>query len=102
MMRMQADPDKPGESQSSAKRSVVIDWYRSTLLSRPDNLAHRPIVVVQRRVHETGVAGTLLEVEDRVHLVLPAIAEKTANIPSRCRGKVGRHEGHLLHEVRPL
>jgi hypothetical protein len=39
------DPLKPGDAMSEAVRTRVIDWYRSTLLSRADDKTAARIVV---------------------------------------------------------
>jgi len=94
------DPHKPDEARSEAKRSAVIDWYRSTLLSRLDDPANGPIILIQQRVHEADLAGTLLEAGGWVHLDLSAIAEEPAVIPLGWRGALHRKVGDLLHEAR--
>ncbi|MEW9921836.1 phage terminase large subunit [Marimonas sp. MJW-29] len=94
------DPHKPDEAQSDAKRAAVIEWYRSTLLSRLDDPVTGPIILIQQRVHEADLAGTLLEMGDWLHLDLPAIAEEPVEISLGWRGTVRRVPGHLLHEAR--
>lgn len=94
------DPNKPEDATSELKRENVINWYRSTLLSRLNNPKTSPIVLIQQRVHENDLAGYLLENEDWVHLNLQAIAEDPTEINLGWRGKVIREVGHLLHEER--
>ena len=55
------DPLKPGDAMSEAVRSRVIEWYRSTLLSRPDDKTAARIVLVMQRVHQDDLAGYLQE-----------------------------------------
>lgn len=94
------DPHKPEDATSQVKRENVISWYRSTLLSRLNDPKTSPIVLIQQRVHDSDLAGYLLENEDWVHLDLQAIAEELTEIDLGWRGKVIRKEGHLLHEER--
>src|SRR5436190_11445147 len=42
------DPIKPGDAMSEAVRARVIEWYKSTVLSRPDDKAAARIVVVMQ------------------------------------------------------
>ena len=94
------DPHKPEDAASEVKRKSVLDWYRSTLLSRLNSPKSWPIVLIQQRVHEADLAGTLLELGGWHHLDLPAIAEEPAIIDLGWRGKVHRKEGDLLHRDR--
>lgn len=94
------DPHKPEDAASEVKRQSVIDWYRSTLLSRLNDPQAGPIVLIQQRVHEADLAGFLLEQGGWVHLDLPAIAEEPVEIDLGWRGIVARLEGDLLHPGR--
>lgn len=94
------DPHKPEEAGSEARRIGVVDWFKSTLLSRLNDPLTSPIVLIQQRVHEEDLAGILLEQGGWVHLDLPAIAEEKCNIDLGHRGKIRRDEGHLLHPER--
>lgn len=89
------DPHKPEEVMSDVKRNAVLDWYRSTLLSRLNDPQSGPIVLIQQRVHEADLAGVLLEQGGWMHLDLPAIAETTSEIDLGWRGKLQRREGDL-------
>jgi hypothetical protein len=42
-------------------RERVIEWYRSTLLSRGDDKTKTRIVVVMQRVHQNDLVGYLEE-----------------------------------------
>lgn len=94
------DPHKPEDATSEAKRNGVLDWYKSTLLSRLNDPANSAIVLIQQRVHEADLAGMLLEQGGWVHLDLPAIAEEPTLIDLGWRGQVRRQPGHLLHADR--
>ena len=55
------DPIKLGDAMSDAVRERVIEWYRSTLLSRGDDKSETRIVVVMQRVHQNDLVGYLQE-----------------------------------------
>src|SRR5262249_21208146 len=90
------DPIKAGDAMSEAVRARVIDWYRSTLLSRADDKKEARIVLVMQRVHQNDLAGYLQEREGFEVLNLPAIAQKDETFylggPTYHRRK-----GELLH-----
>lgn len=94
------DPHKPEEATSEAKRTSVLDWYQSTLLSRLNDPQSGPIVLIQQRLHEADLAGVLLEQGGWTHLDLPAIAEDDTIVDLGWRGRVHRLEGDLLHATR--
>ncbi|TMV06568.1 terminase [Ruegeria sediminis] len=94
------DPHKPEDAGSEVRRNAVLEWYRSTLLSRLDDPRHGPIVLIQQRIHEGDLAGMLLEQGGWVHLDLPAIAEEAVEIDLGRSGTKRRVEGDLLHPDR--
>ena len=94
------DPHKPEDASSEVRRNAVLDWFKSTLLSRLNDPANSAIVLIQQRVHEAYLAGTLLEQGGWVHLDLPAIADEPIVIDLGWRGQMERHSGHLLHPDR--
>ena len=71
------DPLKLGDAMSEAVRARVIEWYRSTLLSRADDKTVARIVLVMQRVHQDDLAGYLQEQGGFEVLNLPAIAQRT-------------------------
>jgi len=77
-------------------RARVIDWYRSTLLSRADDKKEARIVLVMQRVHQNDLAGYLQERGGFEVLNFPAIAQKDETFylggPTYHRRK-----GELLH-----
>lgn len=94
------DPHKPEEAASDVKRKAVIEWFRTTLLSRLDNPKAGSIVLIQQRVHEEDLAGVLLAGGGWVHLNLPAIAEEEQVIPiGGQRTKIWK-QNELLHPDR--
>ena len=74
------DPIKLGDAMSEAVRERVIEWYRSTLLSRGDDKTATRIVVVMQRVHQNDLVGYLQEQGGFEVLNLPAIATTIGNL----------------------
>jgi len=91
------DPLKPGDAMSEAVRSRVIEWYRSTLLSRGDDKAATRIVVVMQRVHQEDLVGYLLDQGGFEILNLPAIAQRTETFDLGQGRSYTRQKGELLH-----
>jgi predicted phage terminase large subunit-like protein len=91
------DPLKLGDAMSEAVRTRVIEWYRSTLLSRGDDKSAARIVLVMQRVHQNDLAGYLQEQGGFEVLNLPAIAQREETF---CLGNARtytRQRGELLH-----
>ena len=91
------DPLKPGDAMSEPVRSRVIEWYRSTVLSRGDDKNKTRIVVVMQRVHQQDLVGYLLEQGGFEHLNLPAIAQRTEIFDLGAGRSYTRQKGELLH-----
>src|SRR5262249_2267013 len=91
------DPLKPGDAMSESVRNRVIEWYRSTLLSRGDDKAKTRIVVVMQRVHQEDLVGYLLEQGGFEVLNLPAIAQRTETFELGEGRSYTRQKGELLH-----
>jgi predicted phage terminase large subunit-like protein len=70
------DPLKASDAQSEAIRSRSIEWYRSTLVTRPDDKSSARIVLVMQRVHQEDLVGYLVEQGGFEVLNLPAIAQR--------------------------
>lgn len=69
------DPHKAGEAESDTVRQNVLDWFQVTMESRK-NSPETPIVIVMQRLHESDLAGWLLDGgngEDWELLKIPAI-----------------------------
>ncbi|MGG7645470.1 phage terminase large subunit [Rhodovulum sp. YNF3179] len=94
------DPHKPEDAASEVKRQAVIEWFRSTLLSRLNDPKTGPIILIQQRVHEEDLAGVLLAQGGWVHLDLQAIAEEPTVIALGEGRRIMRREGDLLHPER--
>src|ERR1700686_5466238 len=71
------DPLKQDDAHCEAVRRRAIEWYRSTLLSRPDDKQVARILLVMQRVHQDDLAGYLEEQGGFEILNLPAIATQT-------------------------
>jgi predicted phage terminase large subunit-like protein len=91
------DPIKQDDAHSEAVRKRTIDWYRSTLLSRPDDKQLARIVLVMQRVHQDDLAGYLEEQGGFEILNLPAIAPRTQAYELGGGRAYVRHQGELLH-----
>ena len=90
------DPIKLGDVMSEAVRARVIEWYRSTLLSRADDKKAARIVLVMQRVHQDDLAGYLQEQGGEV-LNLPAIAQRNETYSLGDGRTYDRQKGELLH-----
>ncbi len=71
------DPIKLGDAHSQVVRERSIEWYRSTLVTRPADKKAARIVVVMQRVHQEDLVGYLEQQGGFEILNLPAIAQKT-------------------------
>src|SRR4029079_18000842 len=91
------DPIKLGDAMSEAVRQRVIEWYRSTLLSRGDDKTATRIVVVMQRVHQNDLVGYLQEQGGFEILNLPAIAQKAQTYELGSSRTYTRQQGELLH-----
>jgi predicted phage terminase large subunit-like protein len=91
------DPLKLGDAMSEAVRTRVIEWYRSTLLSRADDKKAARIVLVMQRVHQDDLAGYLQEQGGFEVLNLPAIAQRDESYFLGDGRTYDRHKGELLH-----
>jgi predicted phage terminase large subunit-like protein len=91
------DPIKLGDAMSNAVRERVIEWYRSTLLSRGDDKSETRIVVVMQRVHQNDLVGYLQEQGGFEVLNLPAIATRSDTYELGGGRTYSRLQGELLH-----
>jgi predicted phage terminase large subunit-like protein len=91
------DPLKLGDAMSESVRTRVIEWYRSTLLSRADDKTAARIVLVMQRVHQDDLAGYLQEQGGFEVLNLPAIAQRDETYELGDGRLYKRQKGELLH-----
>jgi predicted phage terminase large subunit-like protein len=82
---------------SESVRTRVIEWYRSTLLSRADDKKAARIVLVMQRVHQDDLAGYLQEQGGFEVLNLPAIAQRDETYFLGDDRTYDRQKGELLH-----
>jgi hypothetical protein len=94
------DPIKPEDTESDLVRTSVNDWYKSTVISRPDNKLTDSIITVMQRLHQYDLAGAQLESGNWEHLNLPAIAIEDQTIPIGEGKVVHRRKGDVLHPSR--
>jgi predicted phage terminase large subunit-like protein len=96
------DPLKLGDAMSESVRTRVIEWYRSTLLSRGDDKQAMRIVVVMQRVHQNDLVGYLQEQGGFEVLNFPAIAQRAETYELGDGRLHTRQKGELLHpELEP-
>lgn len=92
------DPLKPGDADSEATRQRVIEWYRSTLVTRPDDKLAARIVLVMQRIHVDDLVGYLLENDAGFEVLnLPAVAQSTTTYDLGGGRTHVREKGDLLH-----
>jgi hypothetical protein len=92
------DPLKPGDALSEVNRERVIEWYRSTLVTRPDDKQAARIMVVMQRIHVDDLVGYLLENDAGfAALSLPAVAQSTTVYDLGAGRTHTREKGDLLH-----
>ncbi len=91
------DPLKLGDAMSESVRARVIEWYRSTLLSRADDKTMARIVLVMQRVHQDDLAGYLQEQGGFEVLNLPAVAQRNETYELGDGRLYTRQKGELLH-----
>src|SRR5467141_1355583 len=92
------DPLKPGDALSDVTREGVIEWYRSTLVTRPDDKQVARIIVVMQRIHVDDLVGYLLESDAGFEVLsLPAIAQSTTTYDLGSGRTHTREKGDLLH-----
>lgn len=96
------DPQKPSEAMSETSRNKLIEWFKTTLLSRLNDKKTGAIVIVTQRLHNNDLVGELLEEPDHgwTVLSLPAIALKDELIDIAPDRVFKRKIGDLLHESR--
>jgi predicted phage terminase large subunit-like protein len=92
------DPLRADDDTSARAREDVIEWYRTSLVTRLDNPQDGVIIIVMQRLHELDLVGYLLETEPGqwTHLNLPAIADADELIP------IGPDEVHRRKQGEPL
>jgi hypothetical protein len=92
------DPLKPADAVSEINRERVIEWYRSTLVTRPDDKQVARIMVVMQRIHADDLVGYLLENEPGYEVLnLPSIAQSTTTYDLGGGRTHTREKGDLLH-----
>ena len=96
------DPLKAEEAHSETARNHVIDWYKTSLVTRLNDKRRGVIIVVMHRLHEDDLVGHLLRQTGWHHLDLPAIAIEDQRIRLRPgpNGLFKRKEADLLHAGR--
>jgi predicted phage terminase large subunit-like protein len=91
------DPLKLGDVHSEAVRQRTLEWYRSTLVTRPDDKRAARIVVVMQRVHQDDLVGYLQDQGGYEILNLPAVAQVSTSHDLGHGRTYVRQVGELLH-----
>lgn len=95
------DPLKPADALSDSRRERVNAWFNNTLISRLDDKREGAIVVIQQRLHQHDLVGTLLQgPEEWTVLNLPAIAEEEERVQIGHNEFHVRRVGDVLHAAR--
>lgn len=94
------DPMKAEGVNSENDRKRVIEWYKSTLISRLDDPVNGKIVVVQQRIHAFDLSGYLLDQGGWQHLALAAEGRRDLSVPIGRNNSHNYREGDLLHGAR--
>ncbi len=94
------DVNKASEPESDRQRQKTQEWFQGALLSRLNDKANGPIIVVQQRLHDDDLVGFLLRNGCWDELNLPAIAEMDEEIEIGNGWVYQRCEGDLLHPER--
>src|SRR5271155_1862759 len=96
-----ADPLKPDDAYSQARRNAANEWFKSTLLSRLDDKRTGAIVIVMQRVHMDDLTGFVLSMSNEWEVLnLPAIAEGDEDVPTSATKVYHRKAGQALSPVR--
>src|ERR1700730_9340015 len=91
-------PLKPGDPASVARRERVLEWYRSTLVTRPDDKQAARVMVVMQRIHVDDLVGFLLDSDAGFEVLsLPAVAQSTTTYDLGGGRTHVREKGDLLH-----
>jgi predicted phage terminase large subunit-like protein len=65
------DPHNVKESESPKVRKETIRWFRESMSSRLNDMETGAKVVIMQRVNEEDVSGTIVELGDWCHLLIP-------------------------------
>lgn len=93
------DPIKPEDAHSDKARESTNEWYRSTLLSRPNDKKRSVLIIVMQRLHVNDLTGFANAGGSFHKLSLPAIAPRDEYIATGAPEPYFRREGELLHEA---
>lgn len=94
------DAHKPTEAMSHSQRQTVVEWFRSTAISRLDDKRRGGVIVVGQRVHRDDLTGQLLGEGGWTPVILPAIAEVRERIQIGADEYYVREVGDVLHAER--
>lgn len=94
------DPMKAADATSEVERKKVIEWFRTTLVTRLNDKTSGVIILVMQRLHEEDLVGYVTETSGWTVLDLPAYAVTEQSIPIGPDRIQRRREGEILHPER--
>lgn len=94
------DPIKAADVYSKAKRDAVNEWFKNTLVSRPDNKLHARMIVVMQRLHVDDPSGVLIRTGQWYRRSYAAIAEHNHEIELMYGRTHKRLAGEALDPIR--
>jgi predicted phage terminase large subunit-like protein len=94
------DPIDASEANNQAACQKINDRISKVLFTRVNNPAKTPILLVMQRLSEYDTTAHVLEQSGWETLILPAIADKTLEIPIGPENMHTFRQGDLLHPSR--
>ena len=96
------DPQTPLNVTSKKQREQVINWFKTSLMSRLNDKNKDVIIIVMQRLHQFDLSGYLIEneKEDWTHISFPAIAKENQDVIFNDKLYHHRESGEALHPSR--
>ena len=84
------DPHNVLEAESDAKRNAALQWFTEVMPTRVNDAKTAAFIVIMQRVHESDVAGLILEKElGYTHLCIPMHYDPNHPLIDKRRGWLG-------------
>lgn len=94
------DPQSPSQVEDAAKREQAVEYIKNEVVHRLNNKTQGGIVVVQQRLHEEDLSGSLLYGAAWRRLAISAVSGDVEKWPTPRGGFVMRDKGVALCEER--
>jgi len=96
------DPHNPSYIDRKNYRNRVINWFKTTLLSRINDKKSGVVIVVMQRLHENDLSGYLLKEQGDMwyHISIPMVAEKKTIIGFKNKEYITLAPGDVMHSSR--